>query len=175
MPANKGLIIVHTGNGKGKTTAALGMLLRAWGHGLRVCMVQFIKSSSTRTGEARAAHQLGLEWHTLGTGFTSDADSPLDFAAQTRKAWTFALSKIASGDYDLVILDELTHPMTYGWIDPDQVVGWLREVKPPQVHVVITGRDCPPALMELADLVTNMDKVKHPWDQGIAGQPGIEF
>jgi cob(I)alamin adenosyltransferase len=138
-------------------------------------MVQFIKSSSRHTGEARAAHQMGLEWHTLGTGFTWDPDTHLDMAAQSREAWTVALSKIASGDYDLIVLDELTYAMTYGWIDPDQVVGWLKEVKPPQVHVVITGRDCPPALMELADLVTNMDKVKHPWDQGIPAQPGIEF
>lgn len=171
----KGLVIVNTGYGKGKTTAALGVLLRAWGRGLRPCVVQFIKHEQGNWGEIKAARQLGIEWHQMGDGFTwlsKDMDETIDKA---RHAWGLAQEKVASGDYDLIILDEFTYPLKFGWLDAADVISWLQEHKPPMLHLVITGRDAPPALTEFADLVTEMRQVKHPFDQGIRAQPGIEF
>ena len=181
----KGLIIVHTGNGKGKTTAALGMLLRAWGHGMRPCVIQFIKSRKGRWGEIKAAERLGIEWHRLGDGFvrrdgmachgmacSADPEEAMDKARQT---WELAQAKIASGEYDLIILDEFTYPLKEGWVDTERVVAWLGEHKPAGLHLVITGRHAPAELLALADLVTEMGKLKHPYDRGIRAQAGIEF
>jgi len=171
----KGLLIVHTGEGKGKTTAALGMLFRAWGHGMRTCVIQFIKSRKGRWGEVKAAQRLGIEWHSLGSGFlwrSRDVEGAIDRACQT---WGLAQGKITSGDYDLIILDEFTYPLKSGWLDVKGVIAWLGEHKPPMLHLVITGRDAPEALLAFADLVTEMKKVRHPFDQGIRAQLGIEF
>jgi cob(I)alamin adenosyltransferase len=171
----KGLVIVHTGHGKGKTTAAIGTLLRAWGQGLRPCVVQFIKNEGGRWGEAKAAEQLGIEWHTVGDGFTWKSKDVAETIATARRAWTLAQEKIAGGQYDLVILDEFTYPLTYGWLNVAEVVAWLQERKPPMLHLIITGRNAPPELVEFADLVTEMAKVKHPLEAGIRAQKGIEF
>ena len=171
----KGLVIVHTGDGKGKTTAALGMLLRAWGHGLRLCVIQFIKNRKGRWGEVKAAQRLGIEWHSLGSGFTwrsSDIEDAIDRARQT---WKLAQTKIASGDYDLIVLDEFTYPLKNGWLDVGGVIAWLGEHKPPRLHLVITGRGAPTDLLAFADLVTEMVKVRHPYDQDIRAQIGVEF
>ncbi len=171
----KGLVIVNTGPGKGKTTAALGTLLRAWGRGMRCCMVQFIKNETGNWGEVKAARQLGIEWHQMGDGFTWLSKDMDETVAKARHAWTVAQQKIASGDYNLVILDEFTYPLKFGWLDVDDVIAWLRDHKPSIVHLIVTGRDAPPALIEFADLVTEMQKIKHPFDSGIRAQPGIEY
>ena len=186
----KGLIIVHTGDGKGKTTAALGMLLRAWGHGMRPCVIQFIKSRKGRWGEIKAAERLGIEWHRLGDGFVrrhgmarhgmaghgvARSSDPTEAMDRARETWELAQGKIASGDYDLIILDEFTYPLKEGWVDTERVVAWLGEHKPSGLHLVITGRHAPAELLALADLVTEMGKLKHPYDRGIGAQAGIEF
>ncbi len=171
----KGLIIVNTGHGKGKTTAALGVLLRAWGRGMRPCVIQFIKQETGAWGEVRAAEKLGIEWYKLGDGFTWLSKDMDETVAKALHAWEVAREKIASGEYDLIILDEFTYPLKYGWLDTNEVIAWLREHKPPDLHIIITGRDAPPELIEFADLVTEMRKIKHPFDQGIRAQPGIEF
>jgi cob(I)alamin adenosyltransferase len=171
----KGLVIVNTGPGKGKTTAALGTLLRAWGRGMRCCMVQFIKNETGNWGEVKAARQMGIEWHQMGDGFTWLSKDMDETVAKARHAWTVAQQKIASGDYNLVILDEFTYPLKFGWLDVDDVIAWLRDHKPSIVHLIVTGRDAPPALIEFADLVTEMQKIKHPFDSGIQAQPGIEY
>jgi cob(I)alamin adenosyltransferase len=171
----KGLVIVNTGDGKGKTTAALGVILRSWGRGFHVCMIQFIKSTTASTGEVKAAKKLGIEWHKSGDGFTwlsKDLDETVAFA---RHGWQLAQEKISSGAYDLVVLDEFTYPLHFGWLDVDDVITWLAANKPLQMHLVITGRSAPEKLVEYADLVTEMKLIKHPFAQGIKAQPGVEF
>ena len=171
----KGLVLVNTGYGKGKTTAALGVLFRAWGRGLRVCVVQFIKAETGNWGEIQAARKLGIEWSAMGDGFTwlsKDLDASGDKA---RAAWRIAQEKIASGKYDLILLDEMTYTFHQQWLDVNEVIAWLKANKPPMLHLTITGRDAPQELIEYADLVTEMTKVKHPFDEGILAQAGIEF
>ena len=171
----KGLVIVNTGQGKGKSTAAIGAMFRAWGHGMRTCVIQFIKHEGGRWGEAKAAEQLGIEWHSVGDGFTQKSKDMEATIAAARQGWATAQQKIVGGQYDLIILDEFTYPLSYGWLDVDEVLSWLREHKPPMLHLIITGRNAPPALIDYADLVTRMVKVKHPLDVGIRAQRGIEF
>jgi len=174
-PSRKGLIIVHTGQGKGKTTAALGLLLRAWGQNMRPCVIQFLKHEKGPWGEIKVAEQLGIEWHTLGDGFTWTSKDIHETADRVREGWELAQTKIASGEYDLVLLDEFTYAFEFGWVDVMAVIHWLREHKPPATHVLITGRGAPPELVAFADLVTEMLSIKHPFDQGILAQAGIEF
>jgi cob(I)alamin adenosyltransferase len=172
----KGLLIVNTGEGKGKTTAALGIVLRAWGRGMRVCVIQFLKAEGARYGEIRAAEKLGIEWLTMGDGFSWASKDRSETTARAVRAWAVAQEKIAGGAYDVVVLDEFTYPLHYGWLDTEAVIGWLAEHKPPLQHVVITGRYAPQALLDCADLVTEMREVKHPFAlQRLPGQPGIEF
>lgn len=171
----KGLLIVHTGNGKGKTTAALGILLRAWGRGMRVCMVQFIKNEDAQFGEHKAAVKLGIEILSSGDGFTWRSKDLDESAAKARHAWQLAQEKIASGDYDVIVLDEITYAFIYDWLDLAEVKAWLDANKPPMLHVVFTGRNAPPALIDWADLVTEMQEIKHPYNEGIKAQAGIEF
>jgi cob(I)alamin adenosyltransferase len=171
----KGLTLVFTGHGKGKTTAALGMLFRAWGHGLRACVIQFIKSEKGRWGETQAAEKLGIEWHALGKGFTWRDQDMTQAAEKARAGWALAQEKIASGSYDLIILDEFTYLMKFGWLEAKTVVEWLRQNKPAALHLVITGRDAAPELIEYADLATEMTKIKHPFDAGVRAQRGVEF
>ena len=171
----RGLIIVNTGNGKGKTTAALGLAMRAWGRDFRICVIQFIKAGTGSWGEVRAAERMGIEWHKMGDGFTwlsKDIDGTIALA---QKGWALAQEKIASQSYDLILLDEFTYPLHFGWLDSDQVVGWLKEFKPPELHLVITGREAPQQVIDYADLVTEMTLVKHPYEAGIKAQAGIEF
>ncbi len=170
----KSLVIVNTGCGKGKTTAALGLLLRAWGRGMRVCMLQFIKTSTGNYGENRAARKLGIELIPLGKGFTWLSKDIEQDKAMARRCWALAKGKMYSGRYDVVILDELTYTLTYGWLPIDDVLEVLRG-RPAGVHIVITGRDGPQQLIEFADLVTEMREIKHPFSQGVRAQPGLEF
>lgn len=172
----KGLIIVNTGHGKGKTTAALGVLFRAWGYGMKVGVLQFMKAETGTWGEVRAARKLELDWHTSGDGFTWTSRDLDESASRARHGWDKAQAMITKGGYDIVILDEFTYPLTFGWLDTDEVVLWLEENKPKKLHLIITGRDAVPALVELADLVTEMKIIKHPLeDQGIRAQRGIEY
>lgn len=171
----KGLVIVNTGDGKGKSTAALGLLLRAWGRGFRICVIQFIKAETGQWGEVRAAKKLGIEWHSTGDGFTWTSKDMDQSAARAVRGWELAQEKIRSGQYDVILLDEFTYPLHFDWLDAAQVVDWLKANKPPDLHLVITGRDVPQTLIEYADLVTEMRALKHPFDKGVKAQPGIEF
>ncbi|GIV85155.1 MAG: cob(I)alamin adenosyltransferase [Candidatus Roseilinea sp.] len=172
----KGLVIVNTGKGKGKTTAAIGILLRAWGRNMRVGGIQFFKHEKSSYGELKALGKMGIELTPMGDGFTWTSKDLDETQAKALHGWEVAKQKIASGNYDVFLLDEFTYVMHFGWLDANAVVGWLREHKPPMTHVIITGRDAPEALIEFADLVTEMREVKHPYrDQGIRAQPGIEF
>lgn len=171
---NKGLVIVNTGKGKGKTTAAMGVVVRAWGRGMKVIMLQFIKHSTANFGEQRAAQKMGIEMRAMGDGFTWRSKD-LDQSAELARAhWEDCKTIIASGDYDVIVLDEFTYPMHYGWVDTEEVIEALK-ARPDMVHVIITGRNAPEALVEYADLVTEMNVVKHPYQEGIKAQPGIEF
>lgn len=179
MPeVRKGLIIVHTGPGKGKTTAALGIGFRAVGQGLKVLMVQFIKGS-WHYGELEAAKLLGDDRFTIlpmGRGFVKVGEEKPDpeDVRQVEEAWRFSRQKISSGDYDLVILDEINYAISYKMLDPEQVVEALK-AKPEMVHVILTGRNAHPSITEIADLVTEMREVKHPYQQGILAQRGIDY
>ena len=171
---NKGLVIVNTGNGKGKTTAAMGVLFRAWGRDMRVIMLQFIKHTTANFGEQRAAQKIGVAMRAMGDGFTwrsRDLEQSADLA---RALWEDAKEVIASGEHDVVVLDEFTYPLHYGWIPTEEVIAALQG-RPEMLHVIITGRNAPAALVEYADLVTEMNVVKHPYQSGIKAQPGIEF
>jgi cob(I)alamin adenosyltransferase len=167
-------VLVHTGDGKGKTTAAVGIVVRAVARGWRVCVVQFVKSGTWRAGEEDVVRSLGVEWWTLGDGFTWDAEDLEESRAVAERAWSFARETIASGEHDLVVLDEVTYPITWGWIRVDDVVAALRE-RPTHVNVVATGRDAPEALLGIADTVTEMVNVRHAFDRGIAARRGIDF
>jgi cob(I)alamin adenosyltransferase len=171
----KGLLIVNTGNGKGKSTAAFGIVFRAWGRGMKICVIQFIKSETGKWGEVKAAQKLGIEWHTSGDGFTWLSKDMDETTARAIKGWELAQEKITSGNYDLVILDEFTYPLHFGWIDAQQTLDWLKVNKPEKLHLVITGRNAPESLIEMADLVTEMTEIKHPYQKGMHGQAGIEF
>lgn len=171
----KGLVIVYTGDGKGKTTAALGLILRAWGRGFRCCVIQFIKAEGGKWGEVQAAEKLGLEWHKMGDGFTWNTDDLETTIERAREGWSLAQQKILSGEYDLILMDEFTYPLHFGWLCVSEVIDWLKENRPPGLHLVITGRNAHSTLVEYADLVTEMLLVKHPYEQGIKGQMGIEF
>ena len=171
---NQGLVIVNTGNGKGKTTAALGLLLRAAGQGLRVAMFQFIKAKSGNWGETRAGRTLGVEIVPLGSGFTWTSDDLERDRVLAREGWARCRAAIEGGQYDLVVLDELTYCFTFGWLELDEVLDVLRDRREGQ-HVVITGRDAPPELIGFADLVTEMREIKHPYAAGVKAQKGIEF
>ena len=171
----KGLLIVNTGDGKGKSTAAFGTVLRAWGRGFRICVVQFIKAETGQWGEIKAAKKLGIEWVTTGDGFTWTSKDMDETIARARHGWEIAKEKIASGNYDLIVLDEFTYTMVYNWLDTIEVLEWLRLNRPSGLHLIITGRSAPEALIAQADLVTEMKLIKHPYEQGIQAQAGIEF
>jgi len=171
----KGLVIVNTGNGKGKSTAAFGLLLRAWGRGLRVCVVQFIKAETGKWGEIKAAQKLGIDWFTTGDGFTWTSKDMDETVARAIAGWEIVKEKITSGNYDVIVLDEFTYAMHFNWLDTNQVIDWLKANRPEDLHLVITGRNAPAELIEYADLVTEMLEVKHPYQKGIQAQPGVEF
>jgi len=170
-----GLVIVNTGNGKGKSTSAFGVLLRAWGRGFRICVIQFIKAETGQWGEIKAAKKLGIDWFSTGDGFTWTSKDMDETIARARHGWELAKAKILSRNYDLIILDEFTYTLQYGWLDSKEVIDWLKANKPQDMHLIITGRDAPEALIEYADLVTEMQEIKHPYQKGLQAQAGIEF
>jgi cob(I)alamin adenosyltransferase len=168
-----GLVIVNTGNGKGKSTAALGLAMRALGNGMKVVMVQFIKGA-WKVGEYESARKLGFEIRPMGEGFTwvtKDRERDMKVA---REAWAFAKARILAGADDMVILDEINYAIDYGYVDLPEVLDTL-EIRPKDVHVVLTGRKAKPELIERADLATEMVELKHPYKKGIKAQRGIEF
>lgn len=169
----RGLIIVNTGDGKGKSTAAFGLALRAHGRGKAVKIYQFMKVPTARFGEHRIFEKIGISIEGFGDGF-SWKSKDLEHSAQLAKnGWQKAEAAILSGEFFLVILDEITYPLIYGWLSLADVLTTL-QARPKDVHVCITGRRCPPELIELADTVTEMTKIKHAFNAGIPAQRGIE-
>lgn len=184
---NRPLLVVHTGEMKGKSTAAFGLGLRGWNQGWRIGVFQFVKSAKWKVGEENAFTALGrlheqtgeggpVEWHKMGEGWswTRKAGTEQDHAAAAREGWAEIARRIAAEEHDLYILDEFTYPMKWGWVDVDEVVQTL-VTRPGHQHVVITGRDADPRLVEAADLVMETTKIKHPMDAGQKGQRGIEW
>ncbi len=168
------VVLVNTGYGKGKSSAAFGVMARGWARGWSVGVVQFVKGGKWKTGERKLADHLGIEWHTLGDGFTWESTDLDETAAKGRHAWEVARGKLASGDYQLRILDELTYAATYGWVPTEEIVAGL-QARSPKTNVVVTGRDAPAEIVDLADTVTEMRKVKHAYDRGIKAIKGIEY
>jgi len=171
----RGLLIVHTGKGKGKSTAAFGLALRAMGNGFRVGVVQFVKGA-WKTGERDILAQFPdlVTMKAMGEGFTWDTQDRQRDLAAARGAWEAAKEMIADPGYRMVILDELNICLRYDYLPLDEVLAVLRD-KPRDLHVVVTGRNAKPELIELADLVTEMTQIKHPFREGVKAQPGIEF
>jgi cob(I)alamin adenosyltransferase len=174
MARAQSLVLVNTGHGKGKSSAAFGVMVRGWARGWRVGVVQFVKGGKWKTGERKLAEQLGIEWQTLGDGFTWESTDLERTAQLGRDAWAIAAEKLSSGEYDLLILDELTYIVKYGWVSADEVAEAIRN-RAPKTSVVATGRNAPDELIEVADTVTEMRKVKHAYDNGISALKGIEF
>ena len=170
----RGVLVVHTGNGKGKSTAAFGVLARALGHGQRAAVVQFVKGRSDTGEEAFFRQQPGVTWHTGGAGFTWETQDQGRDAAAAQAAWGVACQHLADPGIDLVILDEFTYAFKYQWLDLDAVCAALR-ARPPMQHVIITGRGAPPALRELADTVSDIGMEKHAFQAGIQAMPGLEW
>jgi cob(I)alamin adenosyltransferase len=170
----RSVVIVNTGEGKGKSTAAFGTVTRAVARGWRVAVVQFLKSGKWHVGEEDVARRLGVDWWALGEGFTWDSDDLTEDEAVAREAWAHARALIAAGEHRLVVLDEITYPMNWGWIPTGDVVAALRE-RPADVSVICTGRDALAPLIDAADTVTEMRKVKHAYDAGITAIRGIDY
>ncbi len=168
------LVLVNTGNGKGKSTAAFGTVIRAVARGWPVAVVQFLKSGKWNVGEEKVARDLGVEWHAIGEGFTWDSEDLSQDEAVAQDAWRHAAGLLAAGTHRLVVLDEITYPMNWGWIDADEVVAAIRD-RSPKVNVICTGRDAPAALVELADTATEMRPLKHAYDSGIRAMKGIDY
>lgn len=173
----RGLLIVHTGDGKGKTTCALGLMMRAAGRGLKCCMIQFMKSRTDRYGEHESAEKLGIEVHTMGDGFTWDTKNPEQDIRTARKTWALCVEKLRSGLYDMIVLDELVYVLSYKWLPVTEVLEEIKAIRSsqPALHIVVTGRDAPPELIAASDLVTEMKEIKHPFNAGVRAQQGIEF
>ncbi|MGR9051072.1 MAG: cob(I)yrinic acid a,c-diamide adenosyltransferase [Gammaproteobacteria bacterium] len=170
-----GTVLVHTGEGKGKSSSALGMVFRAAGWGMNVCVVQFIKGQ-WQTGEKKAAERFdNIEWHALGDGFTWDTKNPEQDRKTSREIWEFSKRKILSEAFDLVLLDEINYCCGYGWIEGREIADFIKREKPPWLHLVLTGRNAPQEVIEAADTVTEMKLVKHAFQQGIKAQQGVEF
>ena len=173
----KGLLMVNTGDGKGKTTAALGVMVRAAGRGMKCCMIQFMKSKTDRYGEHESLETLGIEVHTMGAGFTWDTQDKTVDIQTSEETWALCVEKMRSGDYDLLVFDELVYVLDYKFLDVNAVLDEIKEVRAeqPHLHIIATGRNAPPELVEAADLVTEMKEIKHPFHAGIYAQQGIEF
>jgi cob(I)alamin adenosyltransferase len=174
-PRDRPLLIVITGHGKGKSTSAFGMLLRSWARGYRCGVFQFVKSGKWKVGEAKAAQALGgIDWEKMGDGWTWISRDLEESAERAREGWAEVKRRIEAERYEFLLLDELTYAVKYGWIPEQEIVAALRD-RPGFQHVVVTGRDAPAGLIEAADLVSEVVKVKHPMDEGIRAQQGIEW
>jgi cob(I)alamin adenosyltransferase len=173
----RGLLMVNTGDGKGKTTAAIGVLVRAAGRGLKCCMIQFMKSRTDRYGEHESLEKLGIEVHTMGDGFTWDTNDKTQDIKTSEETWALCVEKMRSEEYELLVFDELVYVLDYKFLDLDLVLDEIKSVreKQPHLHIIATGRNAPQELIEAADLVTEMKEIKHPFHAGIYAQQGIEF
>jgi len=173
----KGLLMVNTGDGKGKTTAAIGVLVRAAGRGLKCCMIQFMKSKKDRYGEHESLEELGIEIHTMGDGFTWDTNDKTQDIKTSEDTWALCVEKMGSEEYDLLVFDELVYVLDYKFLNVKAVLDEIKAIreKQPHLHIIATGRNAPPELVEAADLVTEMKEIKHPFHAGIYAQQGIEF
>jgi len=167
-------VLINTGHGKGKSSSAFGVMARGWARGWNVGVVQFVKGGKWKTGERKLADELGIEWHTLGDGFTWESTDMDETMAKGQHAWSVAAEKLASGDFDLLIFDEITYAVKYGWVEGAVIAEAVKE-RSPKTHVVMTGRDAAPELIEVADTVTEMVKIKHGFDEGMKATKGIEF
>jgi cob(I)alamin adenosyltransferase len=170
----RSLVLVNTGDGKGKSTAAFGVVMRGVARGWRVCVIQFIKSDKWKVGEEKVARSLGVDWLKGGDGFTWESPDLDESRGRAVAAWELAAATIAAGGHELVVLDEVTYPVNYGWIAIDDVLNAIRS-RPEHVNIVATGRNAPGQLVELADTVTEMRKVKHAFDRGIRARRGLDF
>jgi cob(I)alamin adenosyltransferase len=167
-------VIVNTGDGKGKSTAAFGVVMRGVARGWRVSVIQFVKSGRWKVGEEQVARRLGVDWAKTGDGFTWLTDDLQRSRALAAAAWELAYTTIAAGDHQLVVLDELTYPINWGWIDGAEVAAALRD-RPEHVNVIATGRDASPELLAIADTVTEMRKLRHAYDSGVRAKRGLDF
>jgi cob(I)alamin adenosyltransferase len=170
----RSLVLVNTGDGKGKSTAAFGVMVRGVAQGWKVAVLQFIKSGEWQVGEEQVGRQLGVDWWALGEGFTWDTGDPDHDREVAQRAWATAREVIEAGAHQLVILDEITYLLTWGWVDTDEVIGVIRN-RPERTNIVVTGRDAPDALIEIADTVTEMREVKHAYRSGIRAKKGIDY
>jgi cob(I)alamin adenosyltransferase len=167
--------VVNTGEGKGKSSSAFGMAFRAAGWGMKVCVVQFIKGQ-WQTGEQKAASHLeNIEWHALGDGFTWDTQNPEQDIQTSREIWEFSKQKIMSEEFDVVVLDEINYCVGYGWISGQEIADFIQQAKPRWLHLILTGRNAAQEVIDVADTVTEMTKIKHAFDQEILAEQGIEF
>ena len=173
--SRRGLVLVNTGEGRGKSTSAFGVILRMLGRNKKVALVQFLKHETGQWGEVRVLKRLGLEPIKTGDGFTWTSKDLDETRARALHGWEKAQAIIVSDEYDLVVLDEFTYLMDFGWLDADAAIDWLRANKPQRQHLLITGRNAPSALIDYADTVSEMVKIKHAFDAGIKARAGIEF
>jgi cob(I)alamin adenosyltransferase len=172
--ARESLVLVHTGDGKGKSSSAWGVMTRAWARGWTVGVVQFIKSGDWKVGEEKLAHHLGIEWNSLGDGFTWDSNDMEQTKARALHAFEVSKTKLASGDYDMLILDEITYLAAWGWVPAADLAAAVAN-RHERTNVVCTGRDAPQELIDIADTVTEMKMIKHAYEQGITARKGIEY
>jgi len=170
----RGLLLVNTGNGKGKSSAAFGLVARALGHGMKVGVAQFIKGRTDTGEEAFFSRQPGVEWHVLGEGFTWETQNLERDIATAQRGWAVARRMLADASINLVVLDELTYLLRYGWLDTQDVLADIA-ARPPMQHVVVTGRSAPPALIDAADTVTEMNEIKHAYRAGVKAQKGVDW
>ena len=170
-----GLVVVNTGQGKGKSSSAFGMVFRAAGWGMKVCVIQFIKGQ-WQTGEQKAAlHFDNIEWHALGDGFTWDTKNPEQDIKTSQAIWQLSQEKIRSAEFDVVLLDEINYCCGYNWISGQEIATFISDHKPKWQHLILTGRNAPSEVIAIADTVTEMTKIKHVFDRGIKAEQGIEF
>jgi cob(I)alamin adenosyltransferase len=170
----RGVFLINTGNGKGKSSAAFGVLARALGHGLRAVVIQFVKSRADTGEEAFFRGQPNVQWHVMGAGFTWETQDDAKDAAAAQAAWDKARQALADPTVDLVVLDEFTYALKYRWLDEGEVLAAIR-ARPPMQHLIVTGRAAPPELVKAADTVTDMALVKHAFQSGVQAMPGIEW
>jgi len=171
----QGVVLVHTGSGKGKSSSAFGMVFRAAGWGMKVCVIQFIKGQ-WQTGEQKAAERFdNIEWHALGDGFTWDTKNPEQDIKTSREIWEFAKQKILSEEFDLVLLDEINYCSGYGWISGQEIADFIEQQKPAWLHLVLTGRNAAAEVIAAAHTVTEMTPIKHAYEKGIKAEQGVEF
>ena len=171
----RGIVLVHTGEGKGKSSSAFGVAFRAAGWGMKVCVIQFIKGK-WKTGEQKAAAKFdNIEWHALGDGFTWDTKNPEQDVKTSREIWEFCKAKVRSEEFDLLVFDEINYCCGYGWISGEEIAAFIREEKPAWMHLILTGRNAAKEVIEAADTVTEMKPLKHAFEAGVPATQGIEF